>query len=578
MKKKATHVDMNKVVKMPIKRHNIALPMSPCTVPSRICLEEGQYSSPAQGLSTKKVSTSSTGSLKYKLFMPFSEPWIAINEKWAPPSQGIIDVDQQLDQLKYGNSIKLHVPDSRLKSSIVMEASHLQNSCNGFGSNKQRKELAYNGSDNLITMQPGIAQGENTENMNFIQEAALFHTLQSEDTNFVMGKRNNQWLSPLGKQQQILGSTHKMKDVHSTKVPPDRNLESIFTVPKQSFLKNTTEVDILDKRNLQDAQLLQNCLKDYYNQDSNCCFITFEERQQNVETSGTASENQTNIQFLENKKTVVLKNTTINDPTYSSLENFTFPEVLHLAEKEDNAFNLASEFKKDMCVLNNSFLSSQSPSYSPKETDSCFSTGSNVSEDDQSWQQEDPVIKECSQDKFNAQNTSVPNRLLDNTSTSHCSSSTTEDNLYQQKINLGKDDGGYENRDQFVPSYFASTTIKENCYNNDIKTKDAWVQTENFSVCVQKFNVATQCNLNHIGKIVSFPIDESLTDLKCDAESATYTTGGQENQTDELLKPGNKAISANSFLSLAEGEYFSLNDKTFDKVHIYWNNVDAGST
>ncbi|XP_067861443.1 uncharacterized protein [Heptranchias perlo] len=70
---KIIQVDMKKDTKMPIRRHNIELPMSPCSTPSRISLEESQCSPQEKKWSSRRKHFANTRNLKYGELSPVME-------------------------------------------------------------------------------------------------------------------------------------------------------------------------------------------------------------------------------------------------------------------------------------------------------------------------------------------------------------------------------------------------------------------------------------------------------------------------------------------------------------------------
>ncbi|XP_007906412.1 uncharacterized protein LOC103188277 [Callorhinchus milii] len=69
MSKKTVQIDM-KDAKIPMRRHNIELPMSPCATPSQIFLEESQCSTQEQGWNNRGKQLANTGNLIYKELSP----------------------------------------------------------------------------------------------------------------------------------------------------------------------------------------------------------------------------------------------------------------------------------------------------------------------------------------------------------------------------------------------------------------------------------------------------------------------------------------------------------------------------
>ncbi|XP_038667979.1 uncharacterized protein C12orf40-like isoform X2 [Scyliorhinus canicula] len=73
MPNKVIQVDMKKDTKMPIRQHNIELPMSPCSTPSRIFLEESQCSSQEKEWNSRTKHFDNMINLKYGELSPVME-------------------------------------------------------------------------------------------------------------------------------------------------------------------------------------------------------------------------------------------------------------------------------------------------------------------------------------------------------------------------------------------------------------------------------------------------------------------------------------------------------------------------
>ncbi|MEE6481220.1 hypothetical protein FKM82_012788 [Ascaphus truei] len=79
---KAVHVDMSRGTTFPVGRHNVELPMSPTTVPSKICLEDCEINVQPKQESNNMKTRVLTGKIKDIPFAPFSKTGGVSGDLW----------------------------------------------------------------------------------------------------------------------------------------------------------------------------------------------------------------------------------------------------------------------------------------------------------------------------------------------------------------------------------------------------------------------------------------------------------------------------------------------------------------
>ncbi|EMP38942.1 Putative protein C12orf40, partial [Chelonia mydas] len=253
------------------------------------------------------------------------------------------------------------------------------------------------------------------------------------------------------------------------------------------------------------------------------------------------------------------------------------PNKSHLKEYPDGhdyiifSENQENPSKSERTDIESS-LSSQSPGYSPKQTDSCFCTSSEMSE-------EDYLAEKCLSDSSFQVNSANP--IAASTSKGPQHSFGTESLLFPPCTGVAMKEANTpkqkepslqateeENKDQpqhnspHISFKRKNINLRERC--------DAWSQTESPPVRVEKLNAAIQCDIiqacccrNHLSSVHSA---ELLTNV-----SKADTTGGQEITADEAFQ--SSGIDSATIIAEFPPEtgYLTLPDKMTVDVLNYIN-------
>ncbi|XP_061875944.1 uncharacterized protein C12orf40 homolog [Colius striatus] len=160
----------------------------------------------------------------------------------------------------------------------------------------------------------------------------------------------------------------------------DRHLEGIFTAPEQVLVESNTTSSARYKKT---SGLHKNHLQD-------CCegrhyFIPFgrKEKPANLEKVETfAYHQQINLkENMQNYSRKKCKKESVKEPAWTKNQLFAFEQFSTAQEEECKSGGSSNLHKMEKDV--ESSLSSQSPSYSPRQTESCFSSSPDTSEEEE---------------------------------------------------------------------------------------------------------------------------------------------------------------------------------------------------
>ncbi|XP_038597012.1 uncharacterized protein C12orf40 homolog [Tachyglossus aculeatus] len=645
------HVNLNKGSKMPLRRYNVELPMSPCFPPSKLCLDDMQWSKQQHGLDDKrkyisdelplymesevthsekehqnsrveKYSVSPTSLFaEWSSYNQFSNqnasasPWeIAFEEKKKEQNlsfsqPGNVSYEDFMVSKLGGSQNIVSQPHNRRSSDMWFE----QLSCpDHWNSNDDFKIGTSNmmiekdhGSRNRRESYFGMEREKGERNQPSLEfykdENQSVHNILSKDIHSFVHKESTSFL-PTDQQDMNLifdnRSSSDTKNVYNFpgwmdgvsiwdqqnnlprfqgKSSVDRNLKSVFTVPDQPF----GNPGIPSKNYNENNQLNNNPWKEYNSHQRNDYSASFEHQDDPV-MSGKRRK-------LENYEEATEPSKNFQNYPYKHIGNLCLKESLHKSP-QDLGFSQCStsseakwtchptlvtlpsdeifvrEEEKDGLeaspkILNgkmgcDSSLSSQSPSYSPRQTESLFSSSPAMPSEE-----EDLVLPiEHPESERNCKNETSSNSRQP-------ASSTEFPNHFPpcvESINRGVK--GHEQTDNFYPSGDNSGLSQCDSRNNNnnrnnnhcyrhIGQRDAWSQTEDHSVPEGKSDVGVQCDMmrereerKHL-----FPISAGDVPEVTKADSIR----GQEIPSDEALRSINLT---NSPEHQPEVNYLCLND------------------
>ncbi|XP_074840239.1 regulator of DNA class I crossover intermediates 1 [Carettochelys insculpta] len=627
--RKPIHVDMNRGLKTPTRRHNIELPTSPQCTSSKSGLEDIQNRIQQQILENRRkhlthkmkyqpqlsqvmestcldsslenqhnleadcnsypVSSSVSSFSNYKQspeqnlvtnlscspwelayeekqskqFLPFSHPGNISQDPWVSKFQNrtcifsksntavpLGTLFKKLNSPEYINSIGNTPVLKEPLFDIMTETA----AANDTHSEKGLCNLALSEDEKLLSRDVPSMEYCGS----FVKQSCIGHLFTDPDE---MNEKSNRC------------SPYNMTE-SAERYTVDRCLKGIFTAPEQTFFKSKTISSASHKENKQPNKTH---LKEY---PEGHYYIISSEKKENpseYETTGTfANHHDHKINLEENMQsylTVKNDNAPLEQSTCGCSQVFGLEEVL-TAEKQQCDFEVSS--KPGMMEKGiESSLSSQSPSYSPRQTDSCFCTSSEMSE-------EDNVAEKCLFDNSFQETSAIPTAAsltkglqhrfcMDSLLLPPCSSvALKQANIPQQK-EPGLQATEEENKDQAVLSQHNSSNISFKRKNmNHNEKRDAWSQTESATVRVEKLNAAVQCDImeacccrNPDSSVHSAEILPNV--------SKADTTGGQEITADKAFQSSSTDCVTIIAEFPPETEYLTLPDKSTVGLLNYFN-------
>ncbi|XP_054298855.1 regulator of DNA class I crossover intermediates 1 isoform X3 [Pongo pygmaeus] len=515
--RKPTHVNMNRDIKMPLRKHNLELPMSPHCVPSKLCLDDTETNVNYQRLSSK--------------------------EDLGPVQLGNVNCsDSLLSKLN--------------KSQDVLSPSH---KTTRFGTLFER--LNSLGNRNLLTKSPAVIMDEDCRSMDEIRQSDYItekHSIQhiwgkngKEVSNFLEDVNQStpnllsencdsfvsqNMINVLNIDQQrikkifnkcdydSMGDTCVVTSSDKNHVT-DRCIRNIFTVPELTFSNSTLNKTSYPEK----CQPNKKYQREYNRNERNDLSTSFEndyypsssERKGKLENDYQEKIPQKSIQKYPANS---MGNIPSEELHSKQSWDFGLDEILM---EEGGIYSLKSRPTSTEKISLDSAQSSRSTSYSPRPTDSCFSSSSDLpSEDeDQISQQIEDSNRMTIKTKEKMNNFYVErmaklsgDRIVKNNDKIH----KQNENFYQFSVK--------NNTDQFPQSQCNSAHILQNKTNDNCILQatrcDAGIQTDSESIMEEKLDAAIQCDL--ISKCTCRS-DVSLCDLeRCSGNIKADTTGGQE--------------------------------------------------
>ncbi|XP_045632474.1 uncharacterized protein C12orf40 homolog isoform X3 [Ursus americanus] len=361
--RKPIHVNMHRDVKMPLRKHNLELPMSPHRVPSNLCIDDRD-----NRLGSKKELDTvqlSKGNYSNSLVSKLNENQDAL----SPPHK----------TAQFGSLFeRLGSPGNRNfltgRPVVVMGEE-----CGSMDEQRQ---------SDFITEKQSVQHvwGENRRVSNFLEdvnqpEASLIsetcNSFISENVNFlnIDQQRIKKNFDKCGYDSMgdICAITSSDKN-DST----DRCIRSIFTYPELTHSNSTFNKTIYPEK----CQPNKRYQKEYHNNERNTLSTSFEK-----DCHAASSEKKGKFESDYQEKTP--QNGSQTYPV-NHMGNISL-EVLHLKQPWDFGLGeiLMEEGRtcslkdrptsaKNICQYLDSSQSSQSTSYSPRPTDSCFSSSSEM--------------------------------------------------------------------------------------------------------------------------------------------------------------------------------------------------------
>ncbi|XP_025786364.1 uncharacterized protein C12orf40 homolog [Puma concolor] len=537
--RKPTHVNMHRDIKMPLRKHDLELPMSPHYIPSKLCIDDVENK-----LGNKKelapVQLSQVMDSE-RMFEPqfnriencsFTPPSFAAElssnrnitkqnfiPRTAPSPQKVAyekKQDEQLIKVNYSNSLvsKLNENQDALSPSYKTAQ---------FGSLFERLNSPRN--RNFLTGRPVRVMGEDCRSMNEQRQTGFITEKQSvqpiwrenrrEVSNFLedmnqptaslISENCNSFISEnvinlLNTDQQRIKKTFdkcgydSMED-NCANTSSDKNhsagqcIRSIFTDPELTFSCSTFNETHYPER----CQPNKKYQKEYNNNERNTfkkdCCIASSENKGKFESDCQEKTPQNEIQ----KHPVnYMGNISLEGLHSNPSWDLGFGEI---PMEEGGTCSLKDRPTSKKIYLDSS-QSSQSTSYSPRPTDSCFSSSSEMLSEE-----EDKILQHVEESNRRAIRTKqitsnfyperMPKPPCDGIIKNNAKIHEQNENLHHLSMK--------DNTDQFPQSQCNSAHNSQNITSNNcilqVARCDAWVQTDSEPVMEKKLDAAIQCDI-----------------------------------------------------------------------------------
>ncbi|XP_010121159.1 PREDICTED: uncharacterized protein C12orf40 homolog [Chlamydotis macqueenii] len=348
--------------------------------------------------------------------------------------------------------------------------------------------------------------------------------------------------------------------INAKKSSVDRHLEGIFTAPEQVLSKNNDASSASYKKTsgLHKTHL-QNCLEGQH------YFIPSEKKENpaNLEKMETFAYHddqwldlKENVQNYSRKKS---GDEFVKESGWRQNQLLGFEEFATRQEKESK-FGVSStlhEMEKDA----ESSLSSQSPNYSPRQTESCFSSSPDTSEEEDTAKKKEYLNEQSLKtDDANLVSASASTELP---KTSHTGTTPLQPSSIlcrEDATHLQEKDSVFcateeENKNPSEGSSLDRALGREHVTGST--RCDVWSQTESSVTEVEKVDVATQCGTIQVCSCgSSLPSAHSLGALH--PPGTPGTAGGHKMPAHEALRPAGTGGAAGIAAFSPEAEYLSL--------------------
>ncbi|XP_009697515.1 PREDICTED: uncharacterized protein C12orf40 homolog [Cariama cristata] len=604
--RKPVHVDITEDVKIPVRRHNIELPMSPLRTQRTSNLDDIQNRLQKQVLDSRRQHLSEKVKCQHSLSQvteltyadssmehedniarafsacplsssvfwssnctqlpeenfntnPMSNTWEQTYEEklqnqlgnssdrdsWItkPPSQCIFRKSDTIPQELLKPLHRLDYMNSARKNPVTMTSNESENS-EGikeplFDVVKETVELKapQDGSDCSFL---GLFEDESkpiynnpsTKHFNpFVNQSGTAIFFIDPDDRNQMTNSNYPY-----------DTTEAYPAINAKKNSVDRHLEGIFTAPEHVLLKSN---NASNASYMKTSGLHKTCLQDYH--EGQHYFIPSEKKEkpanlEKIETFAYRHDQRINIkENVQNYSRRRSDDRSVKESAWRQNQLFGFEETICC---------------HPTCGQNvESSLSSQSPSYSPRQRESCFSSSPDTSE-------EEDTAKKKEYLKEQSLKTDDANLVSASASTEPPKTSRTRTVPLQPSSILIREEAKHlqekdsilcateeENKNHTAWSEGSSLhqTLKREHVTCSTR-RDVWSQTERSVTEAEKVDVATQCGTMQVCSCGS-----SLP-----AARSPGTAGGHKMPTHEVLQPAGTGRAAGIAAFSSEAEYLSL--------------------
>nr|KAF6493841.1 hypothetical protein HJG63_001672 [Rousettus aegyptiacus] len=508
--RKPIHVNMKRDIKMPLRKHNLELPMSPPCVPSNLCIDDIENNIHYERLGNKEELgpvRSSQVMDSYRMFKPqfnriencsFTSPSFSaeLSSKRHITKQNFIPRIALSPQKVAYEKPKEQLSNVNCSNSLVSELNENQDALSPsyktqFGTLFER--LNSPGNRNFLTGRCAVVMGEDLGSTDERRQSDSITEKQSvQDIWGENRKEVSNFLEDMN---------HPNSSLLPEKMDPliNENLINLLSMDQQRIKKTFDKCSY--ESYPEKRQPNRNCQKEYSNNERNNLSTYFEK---DCYLPSSEKKGKFEMDYQEKTSQIEIQKYPVNHMGNIPLEglhskqswNFGLDENLVEGGGMCSLKGTPTSTKK-ICQYNNldSSQSSQSASYSPRPTDSCFSSSSEMpSEDeDQMLQQiEDsnrrPTKTEETTNNFYLERmTKLPhNRIIENSVEIHKQKSFPKFSMKN-------------NTDELAQSPCNSTHILQNKTSNNCILQvikcEACVQTESEPVMEEKIDAAIQCDI-----------------------------------------------------------------------------------
>ncbi|XP_070352049.1 regulator of DNA class I crossover intermediates 1-like isoform X4 [Equus asinus] len=515
--RKQIHVNMNRDIKMPLRKHDLELPMSPHLVPSNLCIDDMENNLHYQRQGSKEelgpvklsnvnysnsvisklnknqdafspsYKTAQFGTLFERLNSPGNRNFLTERPDIVTGEDcGTMDERRQSDFIIEKQSVQHILEENRKEVSNFLE-----------DANQPTPSLLSENCDSFIS--------ENVINLLNIDQWSIKKTFDKCD------------FDSMG---DICAVTSSDKN-HST----ERCIRSMFTNPELTFSNSTFNKTSYPEK----CQPNKNYQKEYNDHERNNLSTSFEkdsfpassEKKGKFESDYQEKAPQKTIQIYPVNR---LGNIPLKELPSKQSWNFGLGESLM---EKGGTCSLKGRPTSTTKVYLESSQSSWSTSCSPRPTDSCFSSSSEMLSED-----EDQILQQIE----DSNRRSIKTKETTNSFYLERMAKLPHDRIAKNNAKIHKQNENFhqfslkDKTDQFPQSQCDSAHIVQDKSSNctvQVARCDAWVQTESEPVMKEKLDAAIQCDI--ISKCKCISDVSSLCDVeRCSENIKADTTGGQE--------------------------------------------------
>nr|XP_009932053.1 PREDICTED: uncharacterized protein C12orf40 homolog [Opisthocomus hoazin] len=563
-KRKPVHTDITEDVKIPVRRYNLELPMSPVRTQHTSNLDDLQNSLQKQVLDSRRQHL--LEKVKYQHNPGKSsdqDPWIT-----KLPSQCIFrksdTVPQELFKplRRYTSppTPRLDCMNSTRKNPVIMTSNESENS-------EGIKELLFD----VVEETAELKSPQDGRNCSFL---ALFEDERQPIHNTPSTKHFNPFINQSSTaiffidpddRYQMTNRNYPYDTIEAyptitAKNSVDRHLKGVFTAPEQVLLKSNNASSASYKKTSGPHKThLQDCHEEQH------YFIPSEKKEKpvNLEKNGIfANHHDHRINLKDDVQNYSRKKSddeSVKESAWRQNELFGFEEFTTAQEKEYKSGVSSNLHKMEKDV--ESSLSSQSPSYSPRQTESCISSSPDMSE-------EEDTAKKKKYPNERSLKTGDASLISASASTESPKTSHTRAVPLRPRSILPREEATHlqekdsllhateeENKNHPAPPECSSLHQALNRQHVARSTRcDVWSQTESSVMEVEKVDVSTQCGTLQVCSCgSSLPAARSPGGVP-----APSTAGGHKMAAPEVLRPAGTSSAMGAVPFSPEAEYLSL--------------------